>query len=177
MTGSRAAIRYAKAILDMAQASGAAGNVNEDMALIASTIKDNAELSNFVDSPVVKADVKEAALKEIFAGTQAITQGLFHLLHENKRFEILPLIAEEYKNQFDILNGIEVATVTTAIPLTEELEAKVMAKIKEFSSKKVSIKNVVDPAIIGGFIIRIGDRQFNASVANRLTTLRRELSN
>lgn len=177
MTGSRAAIRYAKAILDMAQASGAAGNVNEDMALIASTIKDNAELSNFVGSPVVKADVKEAALKEIFAGTQTITQGLFHLLHENKRFEILPLIAEEYKNQFDILNGVEVATVTTAIPLTEELEAKVMAKIKEFSSKKVSIKNVVDPAIIGGFIIRIGDRQFNASVANRLTTLRRELSN
>ncbi|RDI07939.1 ATP synthase F1 subunit delta [Flavobacterium sp. AG291] len=177
MTGSRAAIRYAKAILDMAQVSGAAGNVNEDMALIASTIKDNAELSTFVNSPVVKAEVKEAALKEIFAGTQTITQGLFHLLHENKRFEILPLIAEEYKNQFDILNGIEVATVTTAIPLTEELEAKVMAKIKEFSSKKVSIKNVVDPAIIGGFIIRIGDRQFNASVANRLTTLRRELSN
>ena len=177
MTGSRAAIRYAKAILDMAQASGAAGQVNEDMALIASTIKDNAELSNFVASPVVKAEVKEAALKEIFASSQNITQGLFHLLHENKRFAILPLIAEEYKNQFDILNGVETATVTTAIPLTEELEAKVMAKIKEFSSKNITINNVVDPAIIGGFIIRIGDKQFNASVANGLTTLRRELSN
>ena len=177
MTGSRAAIRYAKAILDMAQASGAAGNVNEDMALIASTINDNAELSSFVNSPVVKADVKEAALKEIFAGTQNITQGLFHLLHENKRFEILPLIAQEYKNQFDVLNGVEVATVTTAIPLTEELEAKVMAKIKEFSNKTITIKSIVDPAIIGGFILRIGDKQFNASVANRLTTLRRELSN
>lgn len=177
MTGSRAAIRYAKAILDMAQASGAAGNVNEDMALIASTIKDNAELSDFVNSPVVKGDVKEAALKEIFAGTQNITQGLFHLLHENKRFAILSLIAEEYKAQFDVLNGVEVATVTTAIPLTEELEAKVMAKIKEFSNKKITIKSIVDPAIIGGFILRIGDKQFNASVANRLTTLRRELSN
>jgi F-type H+-transporting ATPase subunit delta len=77
MTGSRAAIRYAKAILDMAQASGAAGNVNEDMALIASTIKDNAELNDFVNSPVVKGEVKEAALKEIFAGTQNITLGLF----------------------------------------------------------------------------------------------------
>ncbi|MCO6147678.1 ATP synthase F1 subunit delta [Flavobacterium sp. NRK1] len=177
MTGSRAAIRYAKAILDMAQASGAAGQVNEDMALIASTIKDNTELSNFVNSPVVKAEAKEAALKEIFAATQNITQGLFHLLHENKRFEILPLIAEQYKAQFDVLNGVEVATVTTAIPLTDDLEAKVMAKIKEFSDKKITIKNIVDPAIIGGFILRIGDKQFNASVANRLTTLRRELSN
>jgi F-type H+-transporting ATPase subunit delta len=130
-----------------------------------------------VNSPVVKADVKEAALKEIFAGTQNITQGLFHLLHENKRFDILLLIAEQYKTQFDVLNGVEVATVTTAVPLTEELEAKVMAKIKEFSDKKITIKSIVDPAIIGGFILRIGDKQFNASVANRLTTLRRELSN
>lgn len=177
MTGSRAAIRYAKAILDMAQASGAAGQVNEDMALIASTIKDNAELSEFVHSPVVKAEAKEAALKEIFAGSQNITQGLFHLLHENKRFDILPLIAKEYKTQFDVLNGVEEATVTTAIPLTEELEAKVMAKIKEFSNKNITIKNIVDPAIIGGFVLRIGDKQFNASVANRLTTLKRELSN
>jgi len=177
MTGSRAAIRYAKAILDMAQASGAAGQVNEDMALIASTIKDNAELSDFVSSPVVKAEAKEAALKEIFAGSQDITQGLFHLLHENKRFNILALIAKEYKTQFDVLNGVEEATVTTAIPLTEELEAKVMAKIKEFSNKNITIKNIVDPAIIGGFILRIGDKQFNASVANRLTTLKRELSN
>ena len=177
MTGSRAAIRYAKAILDMAQASGAAGQVNEDMALIASTIKDNAELSDFVSSPVVKAEAKEAALKEIFAGSQDITQGLFHLLHENKRFNILTLIAKEYKTQFDVLNGVEEATVTTAIPLTEELEAKVMAKIKEFSNKNITIKNIVDPAIIGGFILRIGDKQFNASVANRLTTLKRELIN
>lgn len=177
MTGSRAAIRYAKAILDMAQASGAAGNVNDDMALIASTIKDNAELSSFVSSPVVKAEVKLAALKEVFAGTQNITQGLFQLLQENKRFDILPVIAEQYKAQFDAANGVEVATVTTAIELSAELEAKVMAKIKEFTDKKVSIKNIVDPSIIGGFILRIGDRQFNASVANRLTTLRRELSN
>lgn len=177
MTGSRAAIRYAKAILDMAQASGAAGNVNDDMALIASTIKDNAELSGFVSSPVIKAEVKLAALKEVFAGTQNITQGLFQLLQENKRFDILSLIAEQYKAQYDAANGVEVATVTTAIELSAELEAKVMAKIKEFTDKKVSIKNIVDPSIIGGFILRIGDKQFNASVANRLTTLRRELSN
>jgi F-type H+-transporting ATPase subunit delta len=177
MTGSRAAIRYAKAILEMAQASGSAGNVSEDMALIASTIKDNGELSSFINNPTIKADVKEAALKEIFAGTQNITQGLFHLLHENKRFDILAGIALQYKIQFDMLNGVEAATVTTAVALTPELEAKVMAKIKEFSDKKITIKNIVDPSIIGGFILRIGDKQFNASIANRLLTLKRELSN
>jgi F-type H+-transporting ATPase subunit delta len=177
MTGSRAAIRYAKAILEMAQASGTAGQVSGDMILIASTIKDNKELRDFIDNPTIKGEVKESALKEVFAGTQNITLGLFQLLRENKRFDIAGQIATQYNAQFDVLNGIEVATVTTAIPLTAELETKVLDKIKEFSDKKITIKNIVDPAIIGGFIIRIGDKQFNASVAGRLQTLKRELSN
>ena len=177
MTGSRAAVRYAKAILEMAQATNAAVQVNEDMALIASTIKENKELRDFVDSPTIKAEVKESALSEVFANTQSITKGLFHLLKENKRFEILEQVAKQYGVQFDVASGIETATVTTAIPLTPELEAKVMAKIKEFSDKKITIKNIVDPSIIGGFILRVGDMQFNASVANRLLTLKRELSN
>lgn len=177
MTGSRAAVRYAKAILEMAQASGTATQVNEDMALIASTINENSELNDFIHSPSVKGEVKESALKEVFPGTQNITKGLFRLLLENKRFEILGDIAGQYKSQFDELNGVETAMVTTAFPITTDLESKVLDKIKEFSDKKIIIKNIIDPSIIGGFILRMGDRQFNASVANRLLTLKRELSN
>jgi F-type H+-transporting ATPase subunit delta len=177
MTGSRAAVRYAKAILQMAQASGAAAQVNEDMVLIAQTVNTNKELNDFIINPTIKAEVKESALKEVFAGAQNITQGLFHLLHENKRFSILALVAQEYKNQFDDANGIEEAVVTTAFPITPELEEKVLAKIKEFSNKTITLKNIVDPAIIGGFILRIGDKQFNASVASSLLTLKRELNN
>jgi len=61
--------------------------------------------------------------------------------------------------------------------LDEEMKAKVLSKILTFSNKKVNIENIVDPAIIGGFILRIGDQQYNASVANRLQVLKRELSN
>ncbi|MEE1897325.1 ATP synthase F1 subunit delta [Flavobacterium rakeshii] len=177
MTGSRAAVRYAKAILEMAQASNVAEQVNGDMALIASTIKENSELNSFIDSPTIKAEVKESALNEVFASAQNITKGLFRLLLENKRFEILGSVAVQYAKQYDEAIGVEQATVTTAFPITAELEAKVLAKIKEFSDKKITIKNVVDPSIIGGFILRVGDKQFNASVANRLLTLKRELSN
>jgi F-type H+-transporting ATPase subunit delta len=69
------------------------------------------------------------------------------------------------------------ALVTTAIPLTAELEAKVLAKIATFSNKTVIIQNSIDPTIIGGFILRMGDKQYNASVANRLQNLKREFSN
>jgi F-type H+-transporting ATPase subunit delta len=147
------------------------------MKLIASTIESNLELSTFIQNPTTRVDVKESALLEVFANVNGITKGLFHLLFENKRFEILDAIAVQYGKVFDESNGVEVAKVTTAIPMDAVLEAKVLAKIATLSDKKITIENIVDPAIIGGFILRIGDQQYNASVANRLQVLKRELSN
>ena len=177
MASTRAAIRYAKAILDLANSKGVAEVVNNDMKLIASTINGNLELSTFIQNPTTKVEVKEKALLEIFTGINGVTQGLFHLLFENKRFEILEVIASEYGRQFDTMNGVEVATVTTAIAMDAALEAQVLAKIATLSDKKITIENIVDDSIIGGFILRIGDKQYNASVANRFQVLKRELSN
>ena len=177
MAGTRAAIRYAKAILDIAHSKGVASEVNDDMETIATTIKGNDELTAFIKNPTVNVEVKEKALLEVFAVSNGVTNSLFKLLFENKRFEILADIAKDYNRQFEEMNGMEKATVTTAIPMDAELEAKVLAKILTFSNKKVVIENIVDPAIIGGFILRIGDQQYNASIANRLQVLKRELSN
>ena len=174
---SRAAIRYAKAIIENAVSNGRADAVNQDMNLILQTVSSNEELQHFLISPVVKPQQKYTAIAEIFASVQPDTKGLFLLLKENKRFEILADIAKQYNAQHDVLNGIEVAKVTTAFPITPDLEAKVLAKIKEFSSSKITLENIIDPSIIGGFILRIGDQQYNASVANRLQELKREFSN
>jgi F-type H+-transporting ATPase subunit delta len=177
MASTRAAIRYATAILDLANSKGVAEVVNNDMKLIASTINGNLELSTFIQNPTLKVEVKEKALLEVFAGIDVVTQGLFHLLFENKRFEILEGIATEYSKLSDVMNGIEVAKVTTAVPMDAALEAKVKATIATLSDKKITIENTVDASIIGGFILRIGDKQYNASIANRLQVLKRELSN
>lgn len=177
MASTRAAIRYAKAILDLANSKGVAEVVNNDMKSIASAIQTNEELSTFIQNPTTKVEVKESALLEVFANVNGVTKGLFHLLFENKRFEILEAIAVEYSNVFDHSNGVEVAKVTTAIAMDQALEEKVLAKIATLSDKKITIENIVDPSIIGGFILRIGDQQYNASVANRLQVLKRELSN
>ncbi len=177
MAGTRAALRYAKAILDISISKGVAEVVNNDMKLIASTINGNVELSTFIANPTTAVEVKEKVLLEVFAGVNGVTQGLVHLLFENKRFEILEAIALEYSKLSDVMNGIEVAKVTTAIPMDAALEAKVLAKIATLSDKKITIENTIDPAIIGGFILRIGDKQYNASVANRLQVLKKEFSN
>ena len=174
---TRAAIRYAKAILEMADSIGVTKEVSSDMTLIGSTINENLELSTFIQNPTIKVEDKENALQAIFTDINGVTKGLFRLLLENKRFEILAIITEEYNKLFDQMNGVEVAIVTTASPMSAELEAKVLAKIKEFSDKNITIENVIDESIIGGFILRIGDMQFNASITNRLQVLKRELSN
>lgn len=174
---SRAAIRYAKAILETAVSTGNAAKVNEDMLSVVAAVSSSDELREFLSSPVIASEVKMNALKEVFAGVQSETNSLFRLLQENKRFEILNAVAAQYNMLFDEMNGVEVAKVTTAFPITPELESKVLAKIATISNKKITIENNVDPSIIGGFILRIGDKQYNASVANRLQELRREFSN
>ena len=177
MAGTRAAIRYSKAILDLANSKGVAEVVSDDMKTIATTINGNLELSTFIQNPTIKVEVKEKALLEVFAGSNAVTKGLFHLLFENKRFEILGAIALEYGKLSDLANGKELAQVTTAFPMDAALEAQVLAKIATLSDKKITVENIVDPAIIGGFILRIGDKQYNASVYNRLQVLKKEFSN
>ena len=178
MASTRAAIRYAKAILEIADSKNVTSEVSADMALIASTIQSNSELSSFIQNPLVKTDAKKDVVSEVFASVNPVTQSIFQLLLENKRFEILDSIAVEYNKLFDIMNGVEVAKVTTAVPMDAELEAKVSAKIASISSsKKITIENIVDPAILGGFILKIGDKQYNASIADRLQVLKRELSN
>jgi F-type H+-transporting ATPase subunit delta len=174
---SRAAIRYAKAILETAVSSGNATKVNDDMKIIVDTVSANLELRDFLASPIISSDLKMNALSEVFSSIQSESKSLFRLLQENKRFEILLPIAEQINAQFDVMNGIEIANVTTAIPMNSEMETKVLATIATISNKKITLKNNVDPSIIGGFILRIGDKQYNASVANRLQELRREFLN
>ena len=72
--------------------------------------------------------------------------------------------------------GKEVAKVTTAIPMTNDLEIKVLAKVKELTSKAVTLENMVDESILGGFILRVGDKQYDASISNKLSKLKREFS-
>lgn len=177
MTGTRAALRYAKAILDVSNANNQAEVVNGDMKQIFDTISENNELKTFLENPTIKGEKKVAALKEIFTTASNDTQKLFALLLQNNRIELLATIASQYNTLYDELKGKQIAYITTATPLTPEMESKVMAKVKELSSKEVKIVNEIDPSIIGGFIITINDQQYNASLSNQLTKLKREFNN
>ncbi len=176
MAGTRAAIRYAKAVLSLASDQKAALAVDNDMKLLSKTISENEDLDQLIKNAVIKSEVKKEMLNKIFPKLNVISSNLFDLLVSNKRINILGDIALKYSQLFDDLNGKEKAIVTTAIPMTNDLEEKVLKKIKQLTSKTVELENIVDESIIGGFILRIGDKQYNASVSNKLNKLKREFT-
>ena len=176
MAGARAAIRYAKAVLSLASDQKSADAVNNDMKSIAKTIAESEDLSNMLQSPVIPSSAKKAVLLDVFKSSNKTTLGLIDILNSNNRIDILGNVASKYNQLFDQSKGIELATVTTAIALTADLEKKVLAKAKELTGKNVEVENIIDESILGGFILRIGDVQYNASVVNQLSKLKREFT-
>jgi len=178
MKDARPALRYAKAILNLAKENNAETAVNDDMLLVAKTIAENPDLEVALKSPILKVSDKINVLNSIFSGkVNGITLGLFKLLEDNKRVPMLESIAKQYRIIYDFLKNIQVAKVTTAVAITKEIEDRVAAKIVELTGNKANIENVVNPAIIGGFILRVGDVQYDASISNHLNELRKEFEN
>ena len=176
MAGARAAIRYAKAVLSLATDRKSADAINKDMKLIANTVADSKELSDMLQSPVIPSSIKKSTLLEVFKNSDKTTSSLIDLLITNNRIDILGDVALKYNQLFDESKGIQVATVTTAVVLTEDLKKKVLAKAKTLTGKDVEVENIIDESILGGFILRIGDVQYNASVVNQLNKLKREFT-
>ncbi len=178
MKDARAALRYAKAILNLAKDSKEDSAVNKDMQLIANTISENNELEVVLKSPVIKSADKMKVLNAMFKDKISnITLGLFNLLQENKRIAMIESIAKQYSIIFDYYKHIQVAKVTTAVPISKEIEEHVLAKIVELTGDKANLENVVNPDILGGFILRVGDVQYDASISNYLNELRKEFDN
>jgi F-type H+-transporting ATPase subunit delta len=174
---SRAAIRYAKAVLDQANEANISDLVFDDMKAVQATLEGSKELRTVLQSPVVKADDKKEALVKIFEKNSDVTKGLIQVLTSNKRINLLGGVASSYVNLYNDSKGVKVATVTTAVALTPAIEAQVLSKVKEMTgSENVTIKNTIDEHIIGGFILRVGDLQYNASIASQLGSLQREFS-
>ena len=176
MAQTRAAIRYAKAVMSLANEQNSASKLNDDMKSIVNAVAESKDLSDMLQSPVIHSKVKKATLLEVFPNMNKLSVKLIDLLVENKRIDIIDVVAQKINMLFDESQGTQIAQVTTAIPLTKELEAKVLTKVKELTGNDAEVQNTVDESILGGFILRVGDIQYNASIANKLDKLKREFT-
>lgn len=177
MNESRAALRYAKATLNLAVDKKATDAIEKDMRLVVQTIADSDELKGVLASPILEGLSKKEVLISVFKNVNDITKELFSLLVFKKRIGLLNEVALKYIALNEDLRGENVAYVTTAIPLTASMEKKILKQVEKITSNKVTLENQIDESIIGGFILRLGDLQYNASISNKLNNIKREFTN
>ena len=176
MKETRVALRYAKSLISLAEERDVLEQVKGDMELILSVCEESQDFSNMLKSPVVKADKKSAILNQVFGSKiSELSLSFLNLLTSKKREAILGAVAENYINLYNESKNIVSATVTTAASITEDIKAQVLTQLKSVvGDADVRIEERVDASLIGGFVLRVGDLEFNASVANKLQKLKRE---
>jgi len=172
---SRAAIRYSKAIFQIAEESNNLSNLKDDMDSIISAHKSSDDFKNLINNPLINHSDKKEILSIVISKMNKQTSNLINLLIANKRLSILYDIAHGFNDIYNRENNIERATVVTATPISEKIKNQVLKKIQTLSNKSVEIENIIDKTIIGGFILRYENREYNASFSQRLNKLKSEL--
>ncbi|MGE0770236.1 MAG: ATP synthase F1 subunit delta [Cyclobacteriaceae bacterium] len=178
MASTRVASRYVKSLLGLAVEKGALEEVHKDMQLFSKTCNESYEFVMLLRSPIVKHDKKKAILDELFKGkVHNLTLAIFDIITRKNREPLLPMIAHEFHDAYNEHKGIGKATITTTIPMDKQLRNEVEAIVKKLNNKKqIELTEKVDEELIGGFVLQVEDKQIDASVKNKLKSLKVTLS-
>jgi F-type H+-transporting ATPase subunit delta len=175
MEGTRVAARYAKSFIDLTMEQGLLEQAYADMKLVAEVAAENPELISLLKSPIIKTDKKQAVLKEIFGSKiNKVTSAYLQLITGRRRETYLPQVAEEFINQYKEKKKILTAVIITANGIDDNIRQRVMDLVKDSSNTEVVLQEKINKAIIGGFILRVGDKQVDASIARKLNNLKRD---
>ncbi|HXC06256.1 MAG TPA: ATP synthase F1 subunit delta [Bacteroidia bacterium] len=174
MQGTRASVRYAKALLTQALEQGELEKVYADVQLIIHTIKENRELAAMLRSPVIKTEKKKSVLDAIFStSVTPLTNHFLGLISDEKREEYLEMAMEEFVRKYKQNKNILTAVITTAHGLDEETRKSVKELIKKQLSSEIELVEKVNKELIGGFVLRVGDKQNDASILGKIRLLER----
>lgn len=178
MSGERVAVRYAKSLIDLGKDQGVLEDLHSDMLNLKEALK-NRDLYLLVKSPIIKANKKISIFKKLFGDSyNKVTMAFFEIIMKKSRENILPEITTAFIDQYKKLNHITAVKLTTANALGDG----VLNEIKEAllksadTDKKVEIETAVDPDLIGGFVIEMGDKLYDASVAYKLDQIKRKFT-
>jgi F-type H+-transporting ATPase subunit delta len=175
MAELKIARRYAKSLLGLAQERNIADKVFADMELVHATCEASREFVLLLRNPIVQGDKKEAVINALFGGKlDALTSAFVNIIIRKGRESILDGMAAEYIRIYKDNRGIVIANVTTAVKMDDSIRQQVMSLVKAAKGDKIELVETVDPSLIGGFVLRVGDQQYDTSISRKLKQLKNE---
>lgn len=178
MVEDRIGYRYAKSAFALAEEKNIVEETREDMGMIANVISSNREFAAFLKSPLISSSKKLTIVNEIFGGNykSELAEMLVQLVVRKGREMYLPQVAESFLRLYDEAKKILRGVLTSAVPLSSDQMKKIKASMEEKSGKTFEMESEVNPELIGGFVLKVGDTLFDGSVASSLRKLNQEFS-
>jgi ATP synthase F1 delta subunit len=167
---------YARSLFDVAKEHGVLDDVHVQLGMWADTLDANRELQVFFFSPRFTSAEKKDAVRKVVVGADERFLNFLELLAERHRLPVTFRIRRTFDELWREEHKLLPVHVTTAIELDEAVLGEIGAKIEERTGRRVELSSTVDPDIIGGLVLRVGNRILDASVHGRLERLRRQIT-
>lgn len=175
MKSTKSAGRYAKALLELALDQNKIEVIEGNMEQILTVSAEAHDFQVFLNSPLIKVDKKIEVIKSIFGNFDALSISFLELVANNGREAMITEIAKAFLSQLKEHRGIVPVTIISAQALDAKTKEQITGKIKAAVTGTLEITETIDESLIGGFIVRMGDHQIDASVSNQLNRLKQEL--
>lgn len=176
MKSTKVAIRYAKSLLELALEKGKLDQVANDMQYLRNTANENRDLTLLFNSPVVAPSKKLDIFKSLFDQFEDVSFAFIQLITKNGRENYLPEIATAFDGLVKEHKGIVPVELTTASKLDEATKEKILAQVKSSVEGTLDVTEIVDESIIGGFVVKMGDRRIDASIKSQFNKLKQSLT-
>ena len=174
MLTSKVAKRYAQGLLDFTQESGNTDTVFGEMKDIVKIISESKELNQFLHTPFIDARKKDVVALEIFKDFSTVSQNIIRLVIRHGREAQLSNIAQDFINKVEDIRGTQRISLLTATALSPQTVQQIIAASNMVNVDNYDLKTVVKPDILGGYILRVGDQQIDASVKTKLNNIKKE---
>lgn len=178
MSVTRVAHRYAQALLDLSTEQNLVDKVNEDMVQLSTVCKESKEFQGMLNSPIIDVKKKLDIFEAVFGGKmEKMSIGFVNLIVKNSRENLLPEIAKGFVSLYKKSKNILEVSVVSATALDAATRETIAEKLKAKFGGTIEMTEAVDPSLIGGFVVKIDDKQIDASISSQLANLKNILLN
>ena len=170
--------QYVTALADVAIAQGAADAVTQQLTGFGGLYAESAELRNFLSSPAVTREAKHRVLEKLLArvGGSKVVRNFLFVLVDHQRTQSLPEIIAAFQEEIKRREGITEAQVSSAVELSKTQKAEMEFTLERMTGKRVEAKFSLEPSLLGGAVVRVGDTVYDGSLRSRLNNLRARLA-